>query len=175
MRKKIGSALIVVSVVSFAFLSAGPSAPEGVKGRILAATNSLAGPPDPAFNQEKLLTSLFELMDIAAALSVDTPREKDIRFRIDVAKDLIKRDSLFNEKARQYLRLAYRMMTNGKKFESPKHLDEFVTAAEAREKVVVYFKGLVEEAVKSLDAGDKGRSAAFLLEMVLLTITPVQG
>jgi hypothetical protein len=114
-------------------------------------------------------------MEIAAALSADSPYAGDIRFRVETAKDLIRRDSLFNDKARQYLRLAYRMIANGKRFEPPKHLDEFVTAAEAREGVIVHVRGLTEEALRSLGAGNKERSAAFLLEIVLLTITPIQG
>ena len=159
----------------FAYLSSVSAAQDPYKSRIVKATDVLAGPPDPSMTREKFTTVLLELLDLAAAITPDQPYGQEIRSRIDVAKDLIKKDSIFNDKARQYLSFAYRMMTNGKKYESPKDLEEFVTPAELQEKTHRYMKGLVASTLQSLEAGDRGQTARLLLEMVLMTMTPVTG
>jgi hypothetical protein len=145
------------------------------KSRILKATDALIGPPDPSMTREKFTTVLLELLDLAGAITPDNQYRQEILSRIATAKDLMKKDSVFNDKARQYLSFAYRMMTNGKKFEPPKELEEFVTPAELQEKIQKYMKGLVARTVQSLDARDAGETARLLLEVVLMTMTPVTG
>jgi hypothetical protein len=173
--KKRALSLFVVTVMSFAILSGAPAPQEDMKDRIIKATKTLAGPPDPSATKEDIVSALLELLDIAAAIVPDNQYKEEIKYRIDVAKDLIKKDSLFNEKARQYLSFAYRMMTNGKKFEKPKDLEEFVTPAELQEKSIKYVKSLVDKALGSLRAGNKGETAKLLLELVLMTVTPIAG
>jgi hypothetical protein len=67
------------------------------------------------------------------------------------------------------------MMTEGKKYEKPKELDEFITAEELREKSLRYMRNLTAKAIESLEVGNEGGSAKLLLELVLMTITPVRG
>lgn len=152
-----------------------PSAPENAQNRIRTATKILVGPPDASFTKDKLAGSLAELLDIATALSAANPYHAEIRSRVDVATDLIKKDSLFNDKARQYLSFAYRMLTDGKRYQTPAELEDFVTPAELQEKTLRYAKGLIARALESLDAGDKERAAVLLLEIVLMTVSPVRG
>jgi hypothetical protein len=160
---------------SLAFPSSVSAAQEHYKNRIIKATDALAGPPGPSMTREKITAVLLELLDLAAAITPDQPYGQEIRSRIDVAKDLIKKDSIFNDKARQYLSFAYRMMTNGKRFEPPKELEEFVTPAELQEKTQRHMRGLVASTLQSVEAGDRGQTARLLLEMVLMTMTPVTG
>ena len=160
---------------SFASLSGALVAQDDCKSRILKATNALIGPPDPLMTREKITVVVLELLDLAAAMTPENEYRQEIRSRIDVAKDLIKKDSIFNDKARQYLSFAYRMMTNGKKFEPPKELEEFVTPAELQDKTQRYLKGLVARTVQSLEAGDTKETARLLLEMALMIATPVTG
>jgi hypothetical protein len=165
-------------VAATAFLAAfsGAQAPqEETKDRLLRVTQILIGQPDAALTREKFTEAIIELLDIAAAITPDNQYRKDIRYRIDVAKDLIKKDSLFNDKARQYLSFAYRQMTNGVRFEAPKELREFVTPAEFQEKSLKYLKGLVDNARTSLAAGKTADTAKALLEIALMIMTPVTG
>jgi hypothetical protein len=167
--------LLIATIASFASFSGAPAPQEDTKGRLLRATQMLVGPADANLNREKFTGAIFELLDIAAAITPDNQYKKDIRFRIDVAKDLIKKDSLFNDKARQYLSFAYRQMTNGVKFEPPKELQEFVSPAELQEKILKYMKALVDKALRSLAAGNAAETAKILLEIVLMIMTPVSG
>jgi len=169
----------MASVISlgifYVLLSAGTAAPEDTKARIKGASGIFLGATDPSVTSAQVLKSILELLDITAVLTPDSQYKKDIQYRIDVAKELFQKESMFDEKARQYLSLAYRQMTNGKKYEKPKELDEFVTPAEAQEKAQKYGRKLVEEACSRIDAGQPGEAARLLLELVMMIVTPISG
>jgi geranylgeranyl pyrophosphate synthase len=101
--------------------------------------------------------------------------DTEIKYRIDVAKDLFQKESIFDDKARQYLSFAFRMLTNGKKYERPKELEEFVTPGEAQEKARKYANELVDKALSSLEDGNELETAKLLLELVLMIVTPISG
>jgi hypothetical protein len=143
--------------------------------RIKAASNLFLGPPDPSVTQAAIVKAMVELLDVTVSLTRDSPYAQDIKYRIDVAKDLILKTSMFNEKARQYLSFAHRMTSGGKKYEKPKELDEFVTPQEMQEKSRKYCASLVNGALAALELGHNGEAATLLLEFVLAIITPVSG
>jgi hypothetical protein len=176
-RKMIKRIWIFLAVLGMflAFLAGAQTAPEDTKAKIIEATQTFFGPPDPSITQEKIVDALHELLDIAASINPDSEYKDEIKYRIDVAKDLLKTNSLFDPKARQYLSFAYRMMTNGKKYEKPEDLDEFVTPAEAEEKARKYAKKLVDEAIGHLEDGNTEETARLLLELVLMIVTPISG
>jgi len=174
MKKRIGLFLAVLGMF-FTFLAGAHTAPEDTKTRIVEATQTFFEPPDPSITQEKIVNALHELLDIAASINPEFEYKDEIKYRIDVAKELLKDDSIFNAKARQYLSFAYRMMTNGKKYEKPEELDEFVTPAEAEEKARKYAQKLVDEALGHLEEGNNEETARLLLELVLMIVTPISG
>ena len=145
------------------------------KSRILKATDMFVGPPDPTMTREKVTAALLEILDLVGAMAPANQYRQGILSRIATAKELMEKDSIFNDKARQYLSFAYRMMTDGRKFETPKELDVFVTPAELQGKLQKYFKDLVARSIQALDAGHTGETAKLLLELVLMTMTPVKG
>ena len=167
--------VLVGATACVATLSGAQVPQEETKDKLLRVTHTLIGQPPAALTTEKLTEAIIELLDVVAATTPDNQYRKDIQYRIDVAKDLIKRDSLFNDKARQYLSFAYRQMTSGVKFEAPKELQEFVTPTEFQEKSLKYLKGLVDKAQTSLAAGKTADTAKTVLEMVLMIMTPVSG
>jgi hypothetical protein len=142
------------------------------KTRIIEASNALF---DTSANKEILIRSLVQYLDVVVTLTSTSEYKDEIRQRIDVAKDLIQEESLFNEKARQYLSFAYRMITNGQKYQKPEELDEFVTPAEAQEKAVKYAKKLIAKSLSELDLGHKQNAAKLVLELVLMIVTPISG
>ena len=174
MKKRL-SAFSIYLGLFFILLSAGTALPEDTKARIKEASSIFLGAADPSITSARIMKSILELLDITAALTPESQYKTDIQYRINVAKDLFQKESIFNEKARQYLSLAYRQMTNGKKYERPKELDEFVTPAEAQEKARKYAQKVVDEALGQLDAGKPGEAARLLLEIVLMIVTPIQG
>jgi len=175
MMKKHFFALAISLGFFCVLLRAGNAPPEDTKARIKDAAGIFLGAPDPSMTSARVLQSILELLDITAALTPKSQYKADIQYRIDVAKDLFQKESMFNEKGRQYLSLAYRQMTNGKRYESPKELDEFVTPAEAQEKSRKYGQKLVDSVLSEFDAGKPGEAARILLEFVLMIVTPRSG
>ncbi len=173
--KKPAISLVVITGILVSCLSGHPAAQDETRDRIAKATNTLTGQAGAAVTMKGIVDALSELLDVSAVLTPDNQYKKDIHYRIGVAKDLMRDGSIFDDKARQYLSFAYRMMTNGKKFEPPKELDEFVTPAEHQEKALKYIKGLVTATFESLTEGDNQEAARLLLEIVLMTMTPVAG
>jgi hypothetical protein len=171
MIKKIGFVSAVITILSMSLIGALTDI-QNSKARIVEASNTLFNAPA---SQEILVDSLIELLDVAVALMSGSPYKEEIIHHVDIAKDLIKNDSLFNEKARQYISLAYRMVTNGEKYQRPEELDKFVTPSEAQQKAMKYSKSLIQKSLSELDAGHEERAAKPLLELVLMVITPISG
>lgn len=171
MTRKIASLSIITAIISFCLCGFSPDVKDP-KARIVEASHVLFNPPA---SQEILVDSLIELLEVALVLTSQSPYQEEIEHHIDVAKDLIKNTSLFNDKARQYLSFAYRMVTGGQKFLIPEELDEFVTPKEAQQKSPQYVKNLITKSLSALDAGQNESAAKLLLEVVLMVITPVSG
>jgi hypothetical protein len=172
--KKSRSSAITLGIIFFLLLT-GTSQAQDVKARIRSAAGLFLAGVDPTVTSAQVLKSILDLLDITAGLTPDSQYKKDIQYRIDVARDLLQNVSMFDEKARQYLSFAYREMTDGKKYEKPKELDEFVTPAEAQEKSRKYGQKLVDEALGQIDAGKPGEAARLILELVLMIVTPISG
>ena len=168
-------ALMVITGTMLPSVSGSPPEQEALRERIISATNTLMGRQDSPPTMETIVGALLELLDLSAAITPDNQYKAEIQSRIAVAKDRIRNLSIFDDKARQYLSFAYRMMTNGKKYEMPEELDEFVTPAELQEKSLRYMEGLVTQSLQSLEAGNSQDTARLLLEMVFMTITPNAG
>jgi hypothetical protein len=170
---------VLTLTITAALLSALPSetmfGSQDPKARIKEASSVFLNAADASITKAKILNALLELLDITVSLNQETQYGAEIKYRIDVAKDIFQKNSIFDDKARQYLSFAYRMMTNGKRYEKPKELDEFVTPAEAQEKARKYAKKLVDEALTRLEEGNKGETAKLLLELVLMIVTPISG
>ncbi len=163
--------IIVMLISSF---SAALVEPKDTKAKILEACEVFFN-PNASPTQDNIVHSLSQLLDIAASITSAYEYKDKIKYRIDVAKKLFKDDSLFNEKAHQYLSFAYRMMTNGQKYQKPEELDVFVTPDEAQEKAMKYAKNLVKKALSELEDGNPGETAKLLLELVLMIVTPIEG
>lgn len=142
------------------------------KARIIEASNDLFGTSQ---TKETLVSSLVQLLDVVITLTSDSQYKDEIARHVEIAKDLIKNTSIFNEKARQYLSFAYRMITDGQKYQKPEELDEFVTPTEAQEKAMKYAKKLIAKSLSELESGHNQKAAKPLLELVLMVITPVSG
>ena len=143
-----------------------------IESRITKASEKLFG---PATSKEQMADSLIEFLDITLVLTASSKYSEEIKHHIDVAKDLFKNSSIFNDKARQYMALAYRMVTEGVKYQEPPELDEFITPTEAREKASKYAKKLIDDARASIEKGDEVNAAKLILELVLMVITPISG
>ena len=164
--------VLIVMAAFFTPSSGILSGAEDIETRIVNASSRMFSPNT---SREQIVDSLVDFLDITLSLTASSKYRDEIKHHIEVAKDLFKNSSIFNDKARQYAALAYRMVTEGVKYQKPSVLDEFVTPAEAQEKAVKYAKELVELACTNVNQGDKSQAAKLILELVLLIVTPVSG
>ena len=171
MTKKIWilTVLLTILLISTSLASISRKEP---KNRIIEATDALFSSTG---TKDTLINSIGEYLDVVVELTSSSQYTEEITHHVEVAKDLIINTSLFNDKARQYLSLAYRMITNGQKYQRPDELDEFVTPAEAQQKAVSYAKNLIEKSLVELESDATENAAKYLLEMVILVVTPVSG
>lgn len=174
MNKRI-SAWLIVAALFLAFPNGIIFGSQDTRTRIKDASSVFLNPAGPSITKAKIIGALVELLDVTASLAHQSEYSAEIKYRIDVAKDLFQKESMFDDKARQYLSFAYRMLTNGRKYEKPKELDEFVTPEEAQEKGRKYATELVDRAIASLGDGNELETAKLLLELVLMIVTPISG
>ena len=171
MIRKIGCFSVILAILAASSYGALLDV-QDPKSKIVEASNVLF---NTSPTKETLVDSLIQLLDVVVTLSSTSPYRDEISQRIDVAQDLIKNESLFNDKARQYLSFAYRMITNGQKFQKPEELDEFVTPSEAQEKALNYAKELIAKSLSELESDHRDIAAKLLLELVLMVVTPISG
>jgi hypothetical protein len=82
--------------------------------------------------------------------------------------------SLFNDKSRQYLGLAYRLVTGGKIWQIPEELTSAYREKDIMEQAKKICQKLIESALAERKAGHDELAVRYLLEFVLMVITPVQ-
>jgi hypothetical protein len=126
-------------------------------------------------SQPEIVQALSQLLDCAAVLSESSQYADEIKNQLDIAKNEITKKSLFSDKGRQKLAFAYRMLTNGEKYQPPKELDDFVTPQQAAEKGMIYVKKLLEQTLDNINSGDQLQAAQGLVELVLMIVTPISG
>jgi hypothetical protein len=163
---------ILFTAAIYALISGSLTGAEDIESRITNASDKVFG---PTTSKEQMVDSLIEFLDITLSLTASSKYKDEIKHHINVAKNLFKNSSIFNDKARQYVALAYRMVTKGVKYQKPPELDEFVTPTEAQEKAIKYAIKLVEDARINVKQGDEGNAAKLILELVLLIVTPISG
>ncbi len=174
MNKRI-SAWLVVAALFLSFPAGTIFGSQDTKARIKEASSIFLNSADDSITKAKIVSALVELLDVTASLTHESKYNTEIKYRIDVVKEIFQKESIFDDKARQYLSFAYRMLTNGKRYERPEELDEFVTPGEAQEKARKYAIELVDKALGRLEDGDELETARLLLELVLMIVTPISG
>lgn len=167
--------LIVFTGLALQGVPVTATAQDDLGARVVSVTNTLMGRGTTTPNLEDFERSIRDLMDLAAAITPENQYKAEIQSRLAVARDRVRDYSLFDAKARQYVSFAYRMMTNGRRYEIPAELSQFVTPAELQEKTLRHIDSLVTRSVQSVEAGHSQDAARILLEIVLLTMTPSPG
>lgn len=166
------SANLAITVILGIFLSVIAAVPvyNDVESEIKQAAQVLFG---SSASQKEIVRALTHLIDCAIALSVKSEYAAEIKEQLNIAKNQFETKSLFNDKGRQKLAFAFRMLTNGQKYQPPEELDDFITPEQAMEKARVYAGKLVEQALDDYRNGDHLQSAKSLVELVLMVVTPI--
>jgi len=128
----------------------------------------------PSASRDAVMSALLEVLDASLLILSETEYAEEYRSRIEVAKTTLDRRGFFSDKARQYLGLAYRLVTGGKVWTIPEELSSAYREKDIMTQARKICRKLADSALSELAAGRNERSVRHLLEFVLLVITPVQ-
>jgi hypothetical protein len=128
----------------------------------------------PEASTETIMKALTEILDAAFLILPKTDYTEEYKSRIEVAKKMFAERSLFNEKSHQYLGLAYRLVSGGKVWQVPEELTSVYHEKDIMAQAKKICQKLIDSALAELKAGRNERSVRYLLEFVLMVITPIQ-
>ncbi len=170
MKNRIAIILVALGFLVFAvpFLPGQETEPDML---IQRASSAIFG---PAATPETLLKALTGLLDAAIMILPLMDDSIEIKHRIDVAKKMMVERGMLNDKARQYLSFAYKLITGGKAWKAPEELTSLYREKEIMELSGKIGRKLIESALAERKAGRNKDSVRCLLEFVLLVVTPIE-
>jgi len=117
--------------------------------------------------------ALLEILDVSLLILPETDYAGEYRSRIEIAKKEFGDNSFFSDKGHQYLSLAYRLVTAGKKWQFPEEISGAYKEKDIMEQAKNVGQKLIDSALGELKAGRSEQSIQHLLEFVLMVVTPI--
>jgi hypothetical protein len=128
---------------------------------------------DRSSSGDAVKAALLEILDVSLLILPETDYAGEYKSRIEVAKKEFDHQSLFSDKGHQYLSLAYRLVTAGKKWQFPEEIGEAYKERDIMEQAKNVGQKLINSALGELKAGRGEQSVRYLLEFVLMVVTPI--
>jgi len=158
-------------------------------GLFLAAIPVLAVPEDaaeakigrarevvlnPEVSRESVTSMLAEVLDASLLILPKTDYAEEFRSRVETVKKMFDDGALFEDKARQYIGLAYKLVSGGKSWQIPEELKAADGVKKGIEKATEICAKLLDSALAERKAGRNEEACRLLLEFVILVITPIE-
>lgn len=128
----------------------------------------------PEASAETIMKALSEILDASLLILPKTDYAEEYKSRIEVAKKMFADRSLFNDKSHQYLGLAYRLVSGGKVWQVPEELTSVYRDKDIMAQARKICQKLIDSALAELKAGRDEQAVRYLLEFVLMVITPIE-
>ena len=159
----IGLLLIAIPVL------AGPEeTPEAKIGRARAVVLS------PEASREAITKGLAEALDASLLILPKTDYAEEFRSRVETVKTMFADGALLEDKARQYLGLAYKMAAGGKAWQVPEELTSAYREADIMDRAKRICAVLLDSALAARRAGRNEKAVRDLISFVIFVITPVE-
>jgi hypothetical protein len=159
--------LLLFSVFNPA-LWGGQTGPEA----LIAGARTILNAPEP--QREAMTKALIDALGASLAILPETDYAEEYKSRIGTVKKMFGDGALFEAKARQYLGLAYKLVSGGKTWEIPAELRATVGVKKGVEKATELCGKLLDSARAEHKAGRNEEACRDLLSFVLLVITPIE-
>lgn len=158
-------------------------------GLLLAAIPVLAVPEDapeakigrarktlmtPDAGREAILKALADALDASLLILPKTDYAAEFRSRVETVKTMFEGGALFEDKARQYLGLAYQMVSGGKSWAVPEELKSAYREVDIMERAKRICAELLDSALAEHKAGRHESAVRDLISFVIFVITPVE-
>ncbi len=128
----------------------------------------------PKASGQDFEAALIEILDATLLILPASDYAEEFRGRIDVAKKMIVERGMLNDKVRQYLGFAYRLVTAGQFWKQPEEIRAAYRQKDILEQSQKAVQRAVDSALAERKAGRDEQSVRWLLELVLLVVTPIQ-
>lgn len=128
---------------------------------------------DPHFSRDAITSSLSDALGAALLIVPETDYANDFKARIETVRKMFDDEVLFSDKGRQYLGLAYQMVSGGKTWQIPEEM-KTLDAKKGIERSKEICQNLLDSALAELKAGRNEKAVSLLLEYVILVITPIE-
>jgi len=164
-----------IALIGAAFLlAAGPVAgaqdngPEALIGRARAITLS------PHFSREEISQALIGVLDASLLVLPETSYAAEFKSRVDTVRTMLADGALLEDKIRQYLGLAYKMVAGGQAWAVPEDLKAAYREVEIMDRAKKICVALLDGALADLKAGRREQAVRQLVSFVIFVVTPVE-
>jgi len=165
-------AIVFFGIVSV--LSAVPalSSAETDAETLIARARAVLNTPDPG--GKAITGALVDTLDASLQILPKADYEMDYRARIEGVKKTFAQGGMLSPEAYQNLVLAYKMTTDGKSWQIPAELKAPGEETKGIQKAVEICGKLLDSALAEKKAGRNEQAVSYLLDFVILVVTPVE-
>ena len=128
----------------------------------------------PELPREAVTRALADALSATLLILPKTDYADEFKSRIGTVRKMFEDGALFEDKARQYLGLAYKLVSGGKTWEVPAELKAADGTNKGIEKAVELCGKLLDSALADRKAGRNVEACRALLDFVILIITPIE-
>jgi hypothetical protein len=128
----------------------------------------------PHFSREEVTQALGEALDAALLVLPASDHAAEVRSRVETVRKMFADGALFEDKIRQYLGLAYKMVADGKAWEITAELKSAYREADIMAQAKRSCGALLDSSLAEHKAGRDEGAVRDLLSFVIFVVTPVQ-
>jgi len=156
------------------FLAAIPvlAVPEDAAEAMIGRARNVLMTPDAG--REAISGALVEVLEASLLILPQADYAEEFRSRLGTVKKMFKDGALLEEKTRQYLGFAYKMVSGGKSWEVPAKLKSAYREVDIMERGKRICAGLLDSALAARRAGRNEAAVRDLISFVIFVITPVE-
>jgi hypothetical protein len=155
-------------------LAAGPALRASVNDAEELIGRARATILSPHSSRDEITRALVQTLDASLLILPATDYAAEFRSRVGSAKKMFEEGALFEDKIRQYLGLAYKLVTGGEPWGVPEELKPAYRQQDALDLAKKHCLKLLDSALAERKAGRNEQAVRSLIGFVLLVITPME-
>ena len=128
----------------------------------------------PHFSRDEITKALVEALDASLLVLPATDYAAEFKSRVGTVRKMLEDGALFEDKIRQYLGLAYKMVAGGKPWEVSEELKSAYRETEIMERAKKICLALLDSSLAEHKAGRDEAAVRDLLSFVIFVVTPVE-
>ncbi len=161
----VGLAVLTTAVPALPGQQTGPEALIG-QARAIALT--------PHFSRQEITQALIMVLDASLLVLPETSFSAEFKDRVGTVRKMFADGALFEDKARQYLGLAYKLVAGGQAWAVPEDLKSAYRESEIMDRAKKICIALLDGALAEIRADRREEAVRNLISFAIFVITPVE-